>query len=511
MGKDTFVNSTGPDPFEARLGSVLADKWTLVRVLGVGGMASVYEAHHLIGRREAIKVLHPEIARQTELRQRFEQEAYAVNKLNHPGVVQIRDTGSTEDGCPFLVMELLEGASLGQRLLERSLSSNAKLDHIDELLAVLEVAHPAGIVHRDLKPDNLFITQDGTLKVLDFGIARVRATGAMKVVTQVGTALGTPHYMSPEQIKGVGVDHRTDLFAVGAILWEFLAGRDVHLASSDQELMVKMLTVPASPLASVASEVPEPICRVVDRALAFEAEDRYPDAATMRSDLRAARAGHAPPFAVAAPGSIHERATIANGVSAVPPAVPLAASTRAHPLSAPSGAQRSPIHAAAHTAVGGPHGEREGRRKPMLAIIVVGTLVGALVTMLVVSWAASDTTEDAASDDDDARSRSLRSDDDNDKPKRRTRRTARSSAPKIGTSTDRPGPVPEAERPSTPDAWPLEPQAPPPVEPQAPPPATPQAPPPATPQAPPPAPHAKKKKRRKKKKKKKKHGREDDD
>ena len=161
MGKDTFVNSMGPDPFEARIGQVLANKWTVVRLIGVGGMASVYEVRHDIGKREAVKILHAEVARKEELRARFQQEAYAVNQLDHPGVVQIRDTGTTQDGCPFLVMELLLGKSLAERVLEGSMASDDALRYVDDLLNVLSAAHAAGIIHRDLKPDNLFITDDG--------------------------------------------------------------------------------------------------------------------------------------------------------------------------------------------------------------------------------------------------------------------------------------------------------------------------------------------------------------
>src|SRR6185437_14628179 len=156
---------------ERRVGTTLRDKWTLERLLGVGGMAAVYVAAHKIGRREAIKILHPEVARSPELRARFEQEAHAVNRLKHPGAVEIHDIDVTEDGAPFLVMELLEGESLAARAKRPGgVEGGEMLRFVDELLDVLAAAHAQGIIHRDVKLDNLFVQRDGRLKVLDFGI-----------------------------------------------------------------------------------------------------------------------------------------------------------------------------------------------------------------------------------------------------------------------------------------------------------------------------------------------------
>ncbi|NUQ78749.1 MAG: serine/threonine protein kinase, partial [Polyangiaceae bacterium] len=156
-----------------RLGTTLRDKWTLKRVLGVGGMAAVYVGQHKIGREDAIKILHPEVARSKNVRNRFEQEAHAVNAFKHPGVVEIRDIDVAEDGAPFLVMELLEGESLSARVKRTGGMETAELLRIvDDMLDVLAAAHARGIIHRDIKPDNLFLMNDGRLKVLDFGIAR---------------------------------------------------------------------------------------------------------------------------------------------------------------------------------------------------------------------------------------------------------------------------------------------------------------------------------------------------
>ena len=288
-----------------RVGTTLCNKWTLERLIGTGGMAAVYVATHKIGRREAIKILHSDIARDPELRARFEQEADAVNRFKHPGMVEVRDIDVAEDGSPFLVMELLEGeplADLARRPAGVELGD--LLLWIDELLDVLAAAHAQGIVHRDIKPDNLFVQTDGRLKVLDFGIARVLAGAPAKLITRVGATLGTAPYMPPEQIRGGEIDARADLFAVGATMFRLLAKRRIHEAETEGETLAKMANEPAPPLASVAPDVPRGVCLVIDRALMFDREQRYPDALTMQRDVQALREGREPPYAVAHLGSV---------------------------------------------------------------------------------------------------------------------------------------------------------------------------------------------------------------
>ncbi|WP_437319399.1 serine/threonine protein kinase [Sorangium sp. So ce385] len=284
---------------QRRIGTVLCGKWTIERLLGAGGMAAVYVGVHKIGRRGAIKILHPEIARVPELRARFYQEAQAVNRFVHPGAVEIHDIDTAADGCPFLVMELLDGESIaarGRRLGRMDLAE--LLGMVDGLLDVLDAAHAHGIVHRDIKPDNLFRTRDGRLKVLDFGVARVRQAATDFVHTRTGTTLGTVAYMPPEQVRGDEVDARADVFAVGATMFRLIAKRRIHEAESDTELVVKMATLPAPPLASVAPETPQGVCAIVDRALAFDRNERYPSATVMQQDVRAVFAGQPPPFAL---------------------------------------------------------------------------------------------------------------------------------------------------------------------------------------------------------------------
>jgi serine/threonine protein kinase len=297
------------DAFEKRVGTVLQGKWTLERLLGVGGMAAVYVGVHKIGRREAIKILHPEVARHKELRARFEQEARAVNQFHHPNAVEVRDIDVTEEGAPYLVMELLEGESLASRA-ERAASFEAGevLRVVDPVLDVLAAAHAHGIIHRDVKPDNIFLLRDGRIKVLDFGIARMVQGAALH--TRTGAMLGTTTYMPPEQIKGLEIDGRADLFAVGATMFRLLARRRIHEANSEPELLIKMASQPAPPLATVAPHVPREVCLIVDRALAFAAAQRYPDARAMQSDVRAVLRGEPPHAALtgatvpgSAPGS----------------------------------------------------------------------------------------------------------------------------------------------------------------------------------------------------------------
>jgi serine/threonine-protein kinase len=260
-------------------------------------MAAVYLAAHKIGRRDAIKILHPEVASSPDLKARFEREAEATNRFKHPGAVEIRDFDVTEDGCPFLVMEHLEGESLGERARRLGgIPEDELLRYVDELCDVLAAAHKEGIVHRDIKLDNLFVTTDGRLKVLDFGIARVRSGPSL---TLTGTRLGTTAYMPPEQIAGGEIDGRADLFAVGATMFRLLAKRRIHEAPTDGELVVKMSTEPAPPIRSVAPDVGEHVAKIVDLALAFKAADRYPNALTMQEDVRAVQRGEPPPFATA--------------------------------------------------------------------------------------------------------------------------------------------------------------------------------------------------------------------
>lgn len=272
---------------ERRLGTVLRGKYRLDRVLGVGGMAVVYAATHRNQKQFAVKVLHTELSLNGDVRARFLREGYAANSVKHLGALAVLDDDTAEDGAAFLVMELLEGASI-EELWEQSHSKlplAPVLAIAHQVLDVLGAAHAKGIVHRDVKPANLFLTYDGVVKVLDFGIARVRDAAASGVqATGAGILLGTPSFMAPEQALGrvSEMDPRTDIWAMGATLFTLLSGRVVHTGETAAEVLVRAATAPAPSLATVAPGTPACVVAVVDRALAYPKEQRWPGAEAMR-------------------------------------------------------------------------------------------------------------------------------------------------------------------------------------------------------------------------------------
>jgi serine/threonine protein kinase len=286
---------------EERVGCVLDDKWTLERLLGVGGMAAVYAARHRNGARAAVKVLHADLSRHKDVRERFLREGYAANKVEHPGAVKVLDddvvVAGPESGTAYLVMELLEGQSLQERL-ERGppVGELEFLSIATSVLEVLEAAHARGVVHRDLKPENLFLARaespagDDRVKVLDFGLARL--VQGQATITSYGLALGTPSFMSPEQAAGRidEIDGRTDLFALAATGFRICAGRRIHEAANPVELVRKMASVAAPRVRSVRAQVSEPCARVIDRGLEFRRENRYETATAMLEDVKRAMA-----------------------------------------------------------------------------------------------------------------------------------------------------------------------------------------------------------------------------
>jgi serine/threonine protein kinase len=276
-----------------RVGQVLREKWHLDALLGVGGMAAVYAATHRNGSRVAIKILHTELSVNAQVRQRFLREGYVANTVAHDGAVKVADDDIAQDGSAFLVMELLDGETLQGRRerLGGTLSEDEVLSVADQLLDVLAAAHTKGIVHRDIKPENVFLTRDGRAKVLDFGIARLRElSSAASTATRSGATMGTPHYMPPEQARGRWdeVDGRSDLWALGATMFELLSGRMVHEGETANEVLLAAMTHQAPSLASVAPTISPTVCYVVDKALRYERERRWPDASSMQEAIRRA-------------------------------------------------------------------------------------------------------------------------------------------------------------------------------------------------------------------------------
>jgi serine/threonine-protein kinase len=297
-----------------RLGTTLKGKWTLDRLIDVGGMGAVYEATHRNGKQVAIKILHPEFSADTETRTRFLREGYVANKIGHAGAVSVLDDDTADDGSVFLVMELLEGESLERRVARNGnrLDPATVLAVIDPVLDVLAAAHAQGIIHRDIKPANIFITRDGQAKILDFGLAHVRERTFNARLTRTGMVMGTSTYMPPEQARAQWkmVDARSDIWAVGATMFRALTGRHVHHNAVTQiERMLAAMSQRAAPLASVAPAVPGGVALLVDRALAFQRRDRWADARAMQKALRYAyrdleKLG-APPLATSTPVDEH--------------------------------------------------------------------------------------------------------------------------------------------------------------------------------------------------------------
>lgn len=290
MGFDLSEDTA--DGAQKRVGDVVGGKWRLEALLGMGGMAAVYRATHLNNLKAvAIKLLHSQLGTSGDLKKRFLREGYIANKVGHPGAVSVLDDGTDEDGSAYLVMELLEGETLRERAEERGgkLAPRDLLTLVDDLLDVLQAAHAQEIVHRDLKPDNVFITSGGAVKVLDFGVARaLQAAGDEK--TRAGVVMGTPEYMPPEQARGRSeqVDGRSDLFAVGAMMYRLLTGRYVHEAETNNETLLLAMTEPAPKLAESLREVEPKLADLVDTALSFEKESRYADARAMQIAVREA-------------------------------------------------------------------------------------------------------------------------------------------------------------------------------------------------------------------------------
>lgn len=275
----------------SRVGSALGEKYTLEDLVGVGGTAAVYRAVHRNGNRVAVKMLHLEYALDTDIRSRFLSEGYAANNIDHPGAVRVLDDDTADDGSVYLVMELLEGATLDARAAASGgmLPVEEVLVLAHQLLDVLGAAHAKGTVHRDVKPENLFLTVDGLLKILDFGIARVNDPSSVHATVN-GQIFGTPAFLPPEQALGeiAEIDHRTDLWAVGATMFTLLTGEYVYGETSPAKLIALAATTSPRSVRSVAPALPEAVAQVVDRALARNKNQRWSSARQMQSAVEAA-------------------------------------------------------------------------------------------------------------------------------------------------------------------------------------------------------------------------------
>src|SRR5262245_22588435 len=258
--------------------------YEILSPLGAGGMGVVYRARDERLRRDvAIKVLPADFANAPDRLHRFEQEAHATSALNHPNILTIYDIGA-QDGAPFIVSELLDGAELRAQLEQGALSARRALEYAQQITAGLAAAHEKGIVHRDLKPENLFITTDGRVKILDFGLAKLRPPQAdgvdkdaltQKKITDPGVVMGTVGYMSPEQVRGQETDHRADIFAFGVILYEMLSGRRTFNGESAVEVMNAILKEDPPELSESNTKISPQLEKLVRRCLEKQPERRF--------------------------------------------------------------------------------------------------------------------------------------------------------------------------------------------------------------------------------------------
>jgi serine/threonine-protein kinase len=282
----------GEGAVNTRVGKILGGKYRLVRLLGAGGMGEVYEAQHeLIGRRFALKFLHPQLASNTEVVARFQREAQAAGSLENENIAAVVDAGTADDGAPYLVMEYLDGEDLAHLLVRGGPLPVLRAVYIMiQACRGLAAAHSRGIVHRDLKPENLYICRrnDGSdlIKVLDFGIAKLHTGRASTSLTQTGTTMGTPYYMSLEQARGAkDVDHRTDIYALGVILYEMLSGAKPHPGESYNAILYHVLTQEPALLDSIRTGLPPSLSVIVQKAMAREPNDRYASVAELMEAL----------------------------------------------------------------------------------------------------------------------------------------------------------------------------------------------------------------------------------
>ncbi len=304
--------------------------YRILERIGDGGMGTVYRGlDEMLDREVALKVMRPDLARQAALSERFRQEAVALARLSHPNIAAV--FGLERSGSDaVLVMEFIRGETL-ESIVQRSgrLAWPRALELAAAVADALDHAHDKGVVHRDIKPANIMLTRDGVVKVMDFGIARILGRSRQ---TRVGAAVGTPMYMSPEQLRGEEVDGRSDLYSLGAVVYELITGRVAFEADSDYELMMKQLHEPAPPVREAVPDVPDAVDALIQHAMAKQPQDRAPNARALAASFRAtiAAQGTAP----SRPAPATRLADVAPPTPARAAATPPVAVTADHPVAA---------------------------------------------------------------------------------------------------------------------------------------------------------------------------------
>ena len=253
-------------------------KYRVVGKIGKGAMGEVYKAHDpLLNRFVALKTIAPALAADPDFKKRFQREAQSAAQLNHPNIITVYDFGD-EQGLTYMAMELLEGVDLREAIRSRALGHlGRKLEVMEQICDGLAFAHSRGVVHRDLKPGNIHLQPSGHVKILDFGLARVAASD----MTKTGTVMGTPHYMSPEQVRGQKADARSDVFSLGAVFYEILCNHRPFEADSVHGVLFQILEQEPEPMRKWEPEVPPSAVALVEKALAKDPARRYADAGEM--------------------------------------------------------------------------------------------------------------------------------------------------------------------------------------------------------------------------------------
>ena len=288
--RDATQLDDAPDDEDDMVGSILAQTYTLVRLVGEGGMGRVYEAKHvrIPGKRFAIKLLHPEYARHGEVLSRFQREAEAAASIESLYVADVYDVHKTADGRPFIVAEFLDGRELAEYLADKGrLGIAQSVRIVRQVCRALMAAHDKGIVHRDMKPENVFLTgamESPIAKVIDFGISKIKDAGGT-TLTKTGMIMGTPAYMAPEQARGEKVDHRADVYAVGAILYNVLTGRRPFDKNDPTATITAVLLEDPERPCALNPEIPQALELVIQKAMAKNPDDRYQTMAELERDL----------------------------------------------------------------------------------------------------------------------------------------------------------------------------------------------------------------------------------
>ena len=299
-------------------------KYEIVAKIGQGAMGEVYRAvDPLLGREVAIKTMSEAIGRDPELRRRFQREAQSAGRLNHPNIITVYDFGD-DDGQAYIAMELLEGDDLKDLIARHVVFSlDEKLDLMEQMAEGLAFAHARGVIHRDLKPANIHVLPGGRVKIMDFGLARVASSD----MTRTGLILGTPNYMSPEQVRGETATAQSDVFSLGAVFYELLTARRAFSGESVHSVLYQVVQQEPTAIRSLAGDVPVALSCVVERAMAKDGAGRFPNAAELREALRTARAAIGSARPIAEP-PVATQATPSFGSSATRPAVPAPGSAR---------------------------------------------------------------------------------------------------------------------------------------------------------------------------------------